>query len=180
MTAQTASPAAVRPRSVRSTTPERTTSKQQVTPEQLPSLPWRRSDLRQLVTLASVGAIVMLLGWEGVSETDDYNTQLIWIVVGASGLIVAALGAGLWLSAGFRNVRERMLAVPDETAAYLAMLDGAPAPERDRASVAGLVTAPGMTRWHHADCLLVQGKRGLRTVDPAREPELRACDVCNP
>ena len=144
-----------------------------------PSLPWRHRDLHHAITLASVGAIVLLAGWEGISQTDDFNTQLLWIVVGAAGLILAGLGAALWLTAGFRNVRSRMLALPAETARRLSVLD-APSAAPVAAPVSGYVTADGMTRWHHAACPLVAGKRGIHAIDPTATPELRPCGVCAP
>lgn len=166
MTAQTASPAAMR---VRPTDPV----------ADPPSLPWRRSDLHQAITLAVVGAIVVLAGWEGISQTDDFNTQLLWIVVGAAGVIIAGLGAALWLVAGFRNVRARMLALPAETARRVSVLDASSAAPAATVS-SGYVTADGMTRWHRVDCPLAAGKQGVRAIDPMKSPQLRPCGVCTP
>ena len=167
MTAQTASPVA---------RPARPTAEPVAEP---PSLPWRRSDLHQAITLAVLGGIVVLTGWEGISQTDDFNTQLLWIVVGAAGVIVAGVGAALWLTAGFRNLRTRMLALPAETARRLSVLDAPPAASAAPLSSA-YVTADSMTRWHRAACPLVAGKQGLRAIDPTTMPQLRPCGVCTP
>ena len=62
---------------------------------------WDRVAAGVLVTL---GALVLLLGWLGVSSTEFPAEQIPYVVSGGlAGLLLAGVGATLWLSADLRD-----------------------------------------------------------------------------
>jgi len=130
----------------------------------------------------TVGVLVVLAGWWGVSGEARSGDQFRWLGVGVVGMAVCLAVSAAWLFTGLRAVGRRIrLAVPvpsevPEKVLELRLVADGPEPDSDR-----LVAAAGMRYYHRPLCALAQGK----AVRPAERPEhLRAgrvaCGVCRP
>jgi len=126
--------------------------------------------------LAASGAVVLLICWVGVSGEGAWRDQLGWLVGACLGAGAVVLAAVLWLLVGLREVRrgfrdlrrdQRMMLGLSEA---LLERESAGAPRLDR-----WVSAPGMTRAHRPECLLMRGKTPEPV--PAGDPRPR-CGVC--
>lgn len=145
-----------------------------------PPVPWRPAEAIWTTALNIVGAVVVFVGWLGVSGTARLSHQYGWTSVAVVGLVIAALGNGLWLLGGRRAVgvrRRRLLADPPRGAVDVTSAAVATSPPADDR----LVTAPAMTRYHRPGCILVRGK-DVRPYEPARRgaPAARPCGMCRP
>jgi hypothetical protein len=148
-------------------------------------LPRRGADPRWLgLALGLGGAVLLFLGWWGVSGAATVAEQLPYF---ASGSIpgAALVVAGAVLLA--RESGQRAARRTDDLIAQLHALlveeapDDAPAPE-PVARLDGLVAIAGSDHFHRAECLLVAGKTAVERVDAdaiARR-QLTPCTVCEP
>ena len=139
--------------------------------------PWSRRDAVAVAVILLVAVIGLVVGWFGVSDTVDLDSQTGWLGVGIAALIVGGFGMVVWLLLGLRRVamlRREVLTELDRRH---------PAPARPAAP--GLTTGQnfgtvaGMRRYHAADCQLLAGKdvtfAALATHEQAG---LRACPIC--
>lgn len=143
--------------------------------------------------LMPVGVVVIVLGWQGASNTPYPFEQTPYVISGG------LLGLGLMIVGGFlyfgywltRMVREQRTSA-DRLADALERMEelmggGTPAGNGQaarRASGAsrrssGYVTTPAGTMFHRPDCVVVGGKSGLRRVT-GREKGLEPCGICDP
>ena len=147
--------------------------------------------------LIAVGALLMLIGWFGVSREAIVGKQIPYLVSGGiGGVFFAVLGAyflgtqELRRDSGRLDRLERM--VEELHLALLARSD-APAVTRDadrdrgdssngsRAPARRVVAVEGGETFHRTDCMLVQDKDGEElTPAAARKRDLRPCPVCEP
>lgn len=143
-------------------------------------VPWRPGEAIWTSVLNVVGAVVVFIGWLGVSGTARLSHQYGWTSVAVAGLVIAAFGNGLWLLGGRRAVgvrRRRLLADAPEGAVEVATPIASSSPTSDDR----LVTAPAMTRYHRSGCMLVRGK-DVHPHVPARggTSAARPCGICRP
>ena len=136
--------------------------------------PWRRSHTYLPLALSLVGAVLLAICWVGVSGELAWREQIGWLVgaMFATGLVV--IGGALYLLIGLREVRRAIRHLKAERVRVYGLDALTPA----AAAVTGWVRAPGMTRRHRADCLLMRGK----PADPLTDAELAglaACGVCS-
>jgi hypothetical protein len=136
-------------------------------------------DLTRTTRTVLAGAVGVTVGWVGASGTALISRQLLWAAVSVAGVILAGMGMVSWLLAGLRVVYQ----VSQEALAPLHTQPRTPSAVTSAVLAlpttgAAMVTAPGMTRFHNADCLLVRGKRV--EVVPAAGHALRPCGVCRP
>jgi hypothetical protein len=140
--------------------------------------PWPLSTMTRLVAAEAVVAVWLGTCWVGVSTTVAWSTQLTWVAGAIAGLVVGGFAATGWLMAGFRSVRDRQHALLAGVTACDRAVGTVPP---DTPSTTDLVSGVGMTRFHCADCLLVDGK----TVTVATRAQHGAagrvpCGVCRP
>lgn len=140
--------------------------------------PWTDADVLRLCVASAVGLIAIVATWYWISGSANTGTQALWLNIGVAGVVISALGNGVWLLRGRRAVGERRAELVSlqavETPAELA-----PDPARSSASsttTLGLVRAVGMTHVHVEECPLVAGK----AVQPAALGEGDPCGVCLP
>ncbi|MGC0332947.1 hypothetical protein RKD23_005937 [Streptomyces sp. SAI-170] len=127
----------------------------------------------------AAGAVLCVIGWYGVSGERFAERQLPYLAsctIPGAALIVAAavlLAHGRDAIAAARVEELYALLVADEPAEEEPGAGARPvAPE--------LVTVPGGTLVHRADCPLVAGKAGAVPVDERGRGELAPCPVCEP
>jgi vacuolar-type H+-ATPase subunit I/STV1 len=138
------------------------------------ALPWSPIDALVLWLLLLVGAVLLFLGWWGTSSTARLGHQVVWLNLGALGLLVAGLGVAVWLAAGRRAVgrRRRLLLADVPVAVEGTGVEG---------FTAELVAGPSMTRYHRADCEFVAGKPVTRAPEAIHHRAgRRPCAVCLP
>ncbi|MGQ0624834.1 MAG: hypothetical protein ACT4PP_09355 [Sporichthyaceae bacterium] len=125
----------------------------------------------------ALAVIGLAVGWLGVSDTVELDSQARWFAVGILALIVGGLGVLSWLLAGLRNVAIARREVLTETDRRY------PAPIAAAADVSAGVygSVAGMRRFHTLDCLMLTGKQ-LVTADAAghRAAGLQPCGICLP
>jgi hypothetical protein len=144
--------------------------------------------------LIGAGALVLLIGWFGVSREALPGKQIPYLVSGGiGGVFLAVLGAYFLGTQEMRNDSGRLDRVermveelhaallhrPDapvvDTVADAAAANGSEAPARR------VVYVDGGELFHRAECRLVRGK-DTREASPAtaRKHGLRACPACSP
>jgi hypothetical protein len=143
--------------------------------------PWRRGHALVTGVLGAVGAVLLVWGWYGSSGTVDLNSQTRWLALGILGLIVGGLGMSVWLLAGLRAVTDLKREVLDELSRRLPVEAAAAAPAGSAPGTTALGTAPGMRRYHRAECLMIAGKDATWAEAHAHvEAGLVPCGVCRP
>ncbi|HEY2832768.1 MAG TPA: hypothetical protein VGJ14_10115 [Sporichthyaceae bacterium] len=136
--------------------------------------PWRASYGIVPGILAAVGVVVMAICWVALSDKVVWRDQISWLVGACLGAGAVVLGGVLWILVGMREVRrgfrdlrrQQRLLSPELAPARI----DAPTGE-----VLILVSAAGMTRAHHPDCLLLRGKNAVPL--PVGDDRPR-CGVC--
>jgi hypothetical protein len=148
-------------------------------------VPWRVEDAVVLCLLALAGAALVAIAWYATSGSSVLSTQVVWVSVGVLGVVVSGTGNVVWLLSAWRAVGERHAALAlriqvNDHDLEAEATDQAPpiiAPTRDRVVVAG----PKVTRYHRANCILVQGKRvGAAESEAHQAAGLEPCGVCRP
>jgi hypothetical protein len=138
--------------------------------------PWRPEQISALAWRLALSAATIFAGWYGVATTPDFSDQAPWLALGTGGAVLGGLAAAGWLLAGFRQVKVRQRLLMERL--------GLTQQDEDSAAIGavinGLVTGRDMTRYHHADCLLVRGKRTVAYTGQVRRRNLRPCGVCRP
>lgn len=146
-----------------------------MTPPSRSPVPWKIGDLLVLYATTSIGIVLVLAAWYAASGEVRLEDQARWATLGTAGVIVLGAGNLAWLLAGRRatgELRRHLLA-------------RAPGAETTQASSAArrtsLVAGKTMTRFHRADCPLVQGKTVRAQTRATHERRgRRPCDVCTP
>ena len=147
------------------------------------SMPWHVRDVQRLLLTLLLSAIGLTASWVGVSGTVVWSRQMLWLAIGIASTAVAGVAIMSWLLTAFRSIRVRQSRIVDGVAARL-VLDDEPADASTAAALSGpagaaLVSAPTMTRFHRADCPLVQDKQ-TSPLTAARRAKLSPCGVCQP
>ncbi|MCU1364956.1 MAG: hypothetical protein JWL72_3721 [Ilumatobacteraceae bacterium] len=142
------------------------------------------------VLAAIIGAVMLFLGWYGVSGRPNLAEQMPYIAsatVPGAALVIAASVLLMGSSAQRRSdqtgdlVAELHALLVEEVGTdpspspVVEELTGPDAPE-------ALVAVAGTAHYHRPDCTLVSGKAEVERVDPAsvEGSELRPCPVCEP
>ena len=160
---------------------------------------WVRAAVRPHLgwILIGVGALLMLLGYLGVSREALPAKQIPYLVSGGiGGMFLAVLGAYFLGTQELRNDSgrlDRLEQMVQELHLVLLRRPDAPDPTRidERTSANGsngtstrarkVVVVEGGELFHRSSCEVVQGKDGAEiTPATARKRELRPCPVCEP
>lgn len=136
--------------------------------------PWRQGDLVALCVTGFVGAVAILGAAFAAGRASTLERQVMWLDVALAGLAVFAAGNGVWLMRLRRALGDRRIQLVSLEAAEPEVVAARPA-RRDTLTLT-LVRAVGMTRVHHPDCPLVNGKE----VEPANLGDGEPCGVCVP
>lgn len=146
----------------------------------------RGADRRWLGTaLAAGGAVMLFLGWWGVSGAATVGEQLPYIASGSiPGATLVVAGAVLLARESTQNAARRT----DELIAQLHALlvedvpEAPAAPETVAPIVDGVVALAIGEHYHRPDCALVVGKPEVEAVDAdgITRRSLAACPVCEP
>lgn len=146
------------------------------------SMPWHVRDVQRLLLTLLLAAIGLTASWVGISGTVVWSRQMLWLAIGIASTAVAGVAIMSWLLTAFRSIRVRQSRMVDGVAARLVLddeLGDAPAAALSGPAAASLVSAPAMTRFHRADCPLVQDKP-TSPLTAARRAQLSPCGVCQP
>lgn len=140
--------------------------------------PWSRRDAVAVAAILLVAVVGLVVGWLGVSDTVDLDSQTSWLGVGIAALIVGGFGMVLWLLLGLRRVavlrREVLATLERRHPEPLRVPVPAELTEHQRCG-----TVPGMRRYHAADCQLLLGKQVTYAEAAAHaEAGLRPCPIC--
>jgi hypothetical protein len=149
---------------------------------------WRsfvRDNARLLITFAvlAAGVVFVILGWYGAAHTNILTEQIPYLISGG------LLGLGLIIVAGVMAAgaaQERTTdALRREIATALANISiGAPdAGVRSNAFSSnghGVYVVPGGRSFHVAGCPILEGKEGIKELQPAQAAEAGyvACKLC--
>lgn len=149
--------------------------------------PWRRVHFMRALFPVVIGAVVSFVCWWQISGKVTLEEQQGWMVGSCFGAALAALGAVYWLMVNLREVRIGQRQMVADLAAVMdwpLTRDGrvrrgsGTDPADTGAAAAHLVTGPGMTFVHRADCPVTKGK-AMREVTAA-EANLDRCGICLP
>ncbi len=137
-----------------------------------PATPWALGDVGRLIRYQGAGFVAIVVCYVGADQTKAWNSQLYWIVGAMAGMLVAGASWVMWLLVAARGVRQRQRRLERVTAQLAAVR---------RAGVTDdvLVTGAGMTHFHRASCVFVEGRRV--TEAPAARHTARGltpCKVC--
>jgi hypothetical protein len=134
--------------------------------------------------LLPLGIMLVVLGWEGASNTVFVWEQLPYLISGGLlGLALVFAGGFLyfayWLTLLVRENREgraQLAAVLGRVEMLLS--EGGPRTHRTAAAATLVATRTG-TMLHRPDCVAVDGKADLRSVTED-QPGLTPCKLCDP
>ncbi|MBI2168038.1 MAG: hypothetical protein HYU28_00845 [Actinobacteria bacterium] len=144
--------------------------------------------------LVPLGLVAILLGWRGASQTPYDFEQIPYVISGGLlGVGLVALGGflyfGYWLTRMVREQREHADRVATALERMEELLGGGVASNgsvravrtsgRSASRGTGFVATPGGTMFHRPDCVVVEGKGGLRRVT-GREKSMAPCGICDP
>jgi hypothetical protein len=157
--------------------------------------PWRSSDLRRALALLVVGAAVSVWGWFEVSGKVRLRDQQGWAALAYLGAAIAACGGVYLVTVSMREVRlgqrQLMFDLADVMGWNVSVIhrgrlrlhagDESGAALAEHADAGVLVTGPGMTFVHRAECPITRGKpvSGISAADAAAR-HLAPCGVCRP
>jgi hypothetical protein len=143
--------------------------------------------------LIAIGALLMLLGYLGVSREAIPAKQIPSLVSGGlGGIFVALLGAYFLGTQQLRNDSgrlDRLEQMVEELHGALLTRSDAPALTNGARAVANetetaprrVVVVPGGQLFHRADCAMADGKAGTEvTPAAARKRGMRPCPTCTP
>jgi hypothetical protein len=138
--------------------------------------------------LVIIGLPVIVLGWYGASRTPYVFEQLPYVISGGIlGLALAVVGGlfyfAYWITRQIQETRRQS----DQTQQSLGEIKdllarGVIATTAEKAHATGngsFVATEKGTMFHKADCVVVQGRDDLRTVQPDRDG-LEPCKICEP
>lgn len=142
------------------------------------------------VLAAVIGAVMLFLGWYGVSGRPNLAEQMPYIAsatVPGAALVIAASVLLSGRSAQRSSERTGEL-VADLHALLVEEVGTDPSPPAgveeptDLETPKGLVAVTGTAHYHRSDCLLVRGKAEVEPVDAAslEGSDLGPCPVCEP
>jgi hypothetical protein len=143
------------------------------------TVPWQVGDLLLLYLANVSGLLLIVVAWFEASAAVSQDTQIVWLDIGITGVIVAGAGNLLWLLTGRRAVGElRRALTPALTARFAEPIPQA-GPAVSTADHGLLVAGVDMTRYHRADCPLVAGKEVADSPEEShRARGRRPCQVC--
>jgi len=141
-----------------------------------------------------VGVILIIVGYLGVSREALVAKQLPYLISGGIlGVALVGFGAMLIGTEDLKRAQERIDRleglVEDLHAALLTRPDAPAISSNGHASNAGeatqsaeLLALPGGQSYHRADCSMIQGKSGTKSVtaSTARKQGLKPCRLCEP
>lgn len=144
--------------------------------------------------LVGIGAIVMLIGYAGVSREALPAKQIPYLVSGGlGGIFIAVIGAYFLGTQQLRNDSGRLdrleQMVEELHGALLTRADApqltngsrASASEEKTAPARKVVVVPGGQLFHRADCAVAEGKSATElTPAAARKRGMRPCPTCVP
>ena len=132
------------------------------------------------------GAVMLFLGWWGVSGTATIGEQMPYVASGSlPGVALVVAAAIVLMSESTQRSTQRTDALIAELHQLLVedVLVEAPVTESAAgASPAGIVALNTGELYHQADCALVVGKTGVLPASAAEidQRHLAACPICEP
>jgi hypothetical protein len=143
------------------------------------TVPWQVGDLLLLYLANVSGLLLIVVAWFEASSAVSQDTQIVWLDIGITGVIVAGAGNLLWLLTGRRAVGELRRALTPALTARFSEPTGETGPAVSTADPGQLVAGADMTRYHRADCPLVAGKEVADAPEEShRARGRRPCQVC--
>lgn len=142
-------------------------------------MPWDLRNVRLLVGFNVVGAVMLVVAWEGSREQATLKDQYGSINLAMLALLLAAVGQVGWIIAARRSVVLRQRSTLGRILATAPRGSGS-ASLAPRADGSTWVQVPGTRRGHRVHCQLVVGKSvvPLTRVDVAAG-DLLPCELCS-
>ena len=138
--------------------------------------PWVVPDLYRWFGLLLLSAAGLAVAWWGISGTTRLSSEITWLNVAVTAVVVGGLGNMTWLLQGRRALAIRRRA----------LLERLPVPDLRTPPVAyrepddARVTVPGTTRHHRPSCPAVAGKP-VEAMSVAKHERAgrRPCGLCS-
>ena len=138
--------------------------------------PWRLGDALSLLTLNTVGLVLVLAGWYAAAGRLLFHDQVAGANVAVAGIIVAGAGNGLWLLTGRRALGLRRRTVAGDIERHYR---SRPRPVTEQATT--FVASRGMTRYHRPQCVFAAARPVVARHRQTHEAQGRTpCEVCRP
>ncbi|MBA3742334.1 hypothetical protein [Sporichthya sp.] len=138
--------------------------------------PWSRRDAVAVAVVLLLALIGLVIGWLGVSDTVDLDSQTGWLGFGIAAVILGGFGMVIWLLLGLRRVavlRREVLTELDRRH---------PKPVRTPGVLTDgqqFGTVTGMRRYHAAGCQLLEDKApSFAAASVHAEAGLLPCPIC--
>lgn len=145
--------------------------------------------------LMPLGLVVIVLGWQGASNTPYPFEQTPYVISGGLlGLGFMVVGGFLYFGYWLTRMVQEQRAAADRLADALERIEEAfgggvarngsvrsvsARTSRASAPSSGFVATAGGSMFHRPDCVVVEGKPGLKRVS-GREKGLSPCGICDP
>lgn len=135
-----------------------------------------------------VGVPIIVLGWYGASHTPYVFEQVPYLISGGLlGLALALLGGlfyfAYWITKQIQETRRQSEQTKDALGEIRDLLAGGViAVNAEKAHATGngtFVATEKGSMFHKADCVVVQGREDLHSVEPG-SPGLEPCKICEP
>ena len=138
--------------------------------------PWRLGDALSLLSLNTVGLVLVLAGWYVAAGRLLFHDQVAGANVAVAGIIVAGAGNGVWLLTGRRalGLRRRTVAGDIER-----QYRGRPRPVTEQTTM--FVASKGMTRYDRPTCVFAAARPVVARHRQTHEAQGKTrCGVCRP
>jgi hypothetical protein len=133
----------------------------------------------RLLVADGVGLVLILVGWWQAAGVGSVQSGLAWLNLCLAGLVVAAVGNGLWLLRARQAVSLARVSVLGVAHPVEVAMRPMYAPSEN--GHARLAAVPGLLRFHRPGCALVAGKQVRVASRVAHERAGRqGCEVCEP
>lgn len=143
-------------------------------PRPAPSAPWRPGDHLAVVTVNGLGAAAILACWIGAALQVRWSPETSWLEGALVAVITVAVADCIWLVSAMTRTRAARRQVIERASALRPPAPAGPAPTR-------FVSAPRMTTFHLAGCLLMAGKASYPVPATGPGPAgLERCRMCQP
>jgi hypothetical protein len=138
--------------------------------------PWGDRDLLNLLVWQVVGLVGIAVTYWICSGEVKFHDQIVMIAFSVLAVVVASVGAAMFLLTGLAEVGRERLAVRQEIAGRYGLTQAA---ARGGAAESQVVTADGMRRYHTSNCDVVIGKQ-TRPLAAGEAEKLQPCGMCRP
>ena len=138
--------------------------------------------------LLPLGIVFILLGWYGAAHARVVQQQIPYMVSGGFIGLGLMIGGGLmfwahWLYRIYDQAdlhHQQLLDAINSLSVGSSSNGGSATATTTSSGSSRLVATKGGSNYHRADCSVVRGRRGLRTISASEADDMQPCRICEP